>query len=210
MKLGIVITSVLPEPATLSQPSPTPRLPPLLLQSHLSVFTLISHQGEVTEDYLIADLLPVTPDALALFRKRDQFSNGLGIDMGLTDPHLPLAGTAEWPLAVQAYYDCPDATGLHRTTDVRVRLDFSTSRFRLGAEFTGTNLQAAGLDLHLYRPSLLNRQSQQATTELSFFTDIRCGLRGSFISTSAAERQFISAASSAQFLHLWACQIFCL
>lgn len=165
---GMVITPVSPEPAALPEPSPAPRLPPLPVRSHLSVFSFISPQGDVTADYFITDRLPVTPDVPVLFTELDPFGTGLGFDMGLTDPHLPLSGTADWPLTVQAFCRCPQATGIHRTTDARARLDFASGRFRLNAEFTGTNLRTAGMDMRLDRTSLLNRKGQLATTELSF------------------------------------------
>ena len=161
-----VVTPVHPEPAGTLQPSP--HLPPLPVRSHLSVFSYLSHQGDITADHFTTELLPVTPDAPVLFTDPDLLGIGLGFDMGLTAPYLPLTGTAEWPLSVQAFCICPDTTGLHTTTDALARLDFATGRFRLAADFTGPNLRTAGLDLPLDRPRLLNRQSQQATADLHF------------------------------------------
>lgn len=163
---GIAITPIPSEPVTL--PSPAPRLPPLPVRSHLSVTALISPQGDVTADFFITEPLPVTPDAPVLFTELDQFGSVLGFDMGLTDPHLPLAGTVNWPLSVQAVCVCPDTHTIYRTTDAEARLDFATGRFRMGAGFTGTNLTTAGIDLYLDRTSLLSRKGQHASTELSF------------------------------------------
>ena len=105
-----------------------------------------------------------------LFTDPDQHGIGLGFDMGLTDPNLPLTGTAEWPLNLQALCLCPDPTGLQTTTDALARLDFTTGRFRLSAQFKGPVLQSAGIDLPLNRPSLMERQSQQATAEINLST----------------------------------------
>lgn len=160
------ITAVGPAPPL----QPIPRLPPLPVTTHLSVFTYLSHQGEVTTDQFTSEALPITPDRPVLFTDPDQHGIGLDFDMGLTDPNLPLTGTAEWPLNLQALCLCPDPTGLQTTTDALARLDFTTGRFRLSAQFKGPVLQSAGIDLPLNRPSLMERQSQQATAEINLST----------------------------------------